>query len=152
MRATLYTLMLLFLVFLNFSISFAMSDQANKRVMFQGQQYYIMHLLIKGCRHKSHPFSATPVIRKIDNAFCYKSQDDVHNLTADDFIDIHKGNYIYIDNCTVHTTRLSQGQIVPVSLFIVGSNDENDLELFERSYDPSRIILVDNKSIKIPLL
>lgn len=128
-----------------------MSDEANKRVMFQGQQYYIMHLLIKGCRHKTHPFSVTPVIRKIDNAFYYKNLDDVHNLTADDFKEINAGNYMYIDNCVEHTTRLSSGKLVPLSLFILGTNNKNDLTLFEKEYELSKIIFIDKETGKIPL-
>lgn len=128
MRQKLYTCILLS-VFFNSYISFAMSDQANKRVMFQGQQYYIMHLLIKGSRHKAHPFSVTRVIRKIDNAFYYRNQDEIHNLTADDFKEINAGNYIYIDNCIEDITRLSAGKFVPVSLFIVGTNNENENDL-----------------------
>ena len=115
------------------SISFSMSDEFNKIVTFQGEKKYIMNLLIAASWSSNHPFSVTPVMRRKNNVFQYHDKDDVFSLTSNDFKEIHRGNYVYMDRYALKKTRLSQGETVPVSVLFIGTNNENDVKLFNDS-------------------
>jgi len=115
------------------SISFSMSEESNKIVSFQGKKKYIMRLLIDGSRSQNHPFSVTPVARKVGDSFEYITEDDVFNLTEDDFKEIHRGNYVYFDQHAWKRTRLSQGEKVKVSTLFIGINDETRCRSLKKS-------------------
>ena len=105
------------------STCFSMGKEPDKMVTFKGQEMYLMNLLIGSYFNHQHPFSITPVIRKIDDTFYHVG--DILNLQAHDFSDIHHKNYVYIDNQTRTPTRFSDGQAVRVSLLILGTSDKD---------------------------
>lgn len=120
--------------FLTFcSISYSMSEKSNKIVSFQGEEKYIMRLLIDGSRSPNHPFSVTPVARKVGDSFEYITEDDVFNLTENDFKEIHRGNYVYFDQFACKRTRLSGGEKVKVGTLFIGIHDEAHCRSLKKS-------------------
>ena len=103
------------------SICFTIGRESEKIVTFQGQEKYLMNLILGSHFDYQHPFSITPIIRKIDDRFHHIG--DILDLQEHDYHDIYRKNYVYLDDHTQMPTRLSDGQVVKVSLLILGTTD-----------------------------
>ena len=100
----------------------AFGKEPDKMIMFQGQEKYLMHLIIQSAHNHKHPFSTTQIIRKENNKFHHHG--DILDLQEHDFQNIHNLNYVFLENHTHRPTRLSNENIVPVSLLILGTTDK----------------------------
>ena len=99
--------------------SAAMVQKPHKQITFQGETKYLMHLLLQSEFCNTHPFAHTRVVR-MDNDKCVKGG-TVLNLTNDDYQQIAKQEYIYLDNYISITNRFS------LSLLIIGTTDKTVL-------------------------
>jgi len=115
-------IILLACIFFINTIYTSFGKEPHKMIMFQGQEKYLMHLIIASHFDHKHPFSTTQIIRKEQNNFYHHG--DILNLNEQDFNNIHHINYVYLENHTQGQTRFSNEKIVPVNLLILGTNDK----------------------------
>ena len=109
-------------IFCTTSTYASFGKEPNKMITFNGQEKYLMRLIIVCEYDRNHPFSVTQIVRKNNDRFDHIGE--ISDLNKQDFDNIHHLNYVHLDNHTYRPTRLSKGEIAPVGLLILGTTDK----------------------------
>jgi len=110
-------------IFFTNSTCASFGKEPEKMVTFQGEEKYLMNLLIASHFNHNHPFSTTQIIRKEGTKFNHVG--DIVDLQEQDYQNIYHLNYVYLNDHTQRPTRLSNDEIVRVSLLILGTKNRD---------------------------